>query len=200
MIDKKLRKTVGERAKARRKELGLSMDYVAERMDVNKSTIQRYESGSIDNTKKLILEGLASTLHVSPEWLKGETDELTDNNSDGTFVQLEDTMKKLLSCYPLNISSDENQFVEKVLLLILKDFVEFNKSFEFAINFTSSDNSSFADVIGCESEDEFNNMMFLKEIMHTINNLNEVSDILRRYPKEPDYANMRVNNLLSFLH
>lgn len=51
MVDKKLRKTIGERAKSRRKELGLTMDYVAERMDVNKSTIQRYESGTIDNSK-----------------------------------------------------------------------------------------------------------------------------------------------------
>ena len=31
-------------------------------------------NGSIDNTKKMVLEGLSEALHVSVEWLKGETD------------------------------------------------------------------------------------------------------------------------------
>ena len=44
-------------------------------MGVTASTIQRYEAGTIDNTKKMTLEGLADALHVSVEWLKGETDE-----------------------------------------------------------------------------------------------------------------------------
>ena len=39
-----------------------------------KST-KSYENGSIDNTKKMVLEGLSEALHVSVEWLKGETDE-----------------------------------------------------------------------------------------------------------------------------
>ena len=75
MKDKELRKLIGSRAKQRRLELGLGQQYVAEKMDVNKSTIQRYEAGSIDNTKKLVLEGLANPLHVSVEWLKGEPEE-----------------------------------------------------------------------------------------------------------------------------
>ena len=54
-----LRKTIGTRVKTRRKELKLTQDYLADKLDVNKSTIQRYESGTIDNTKKLVVEGLA---------------------------------------------------------------------------------------------------------------------------------------------
>ena len=64
---------LGSRIKQRRTELGLHQKYIAELMDVNASTIQRYEAGTIDNTKKLILEGLAEALHVSVEWLKGKT-------------------------------------------------------------------------------------------------------------------------------
>ena len=45
MNDIELRKTIGSRAKARRKELGLTMDYLAEKLDVNKSTIMRYSKG-----------------------------------------------------------------------------------------------------------------------------------------------------------
>ena len=74
MDEKKLRQTIGSRTRARRKELKLTQGYLAEKMDVNKSTIQRYEKGTIDNTKKLIVEGLASALYVTPEYLRGETD------------------------------------------------------------------------------------------------------------------------------
>ncbi|MBR4344201.1 MAG: helix-turn-helix transcriptional regulator [Lachnospiraceae bacterium] len=199
MVDKKLRKTIGERAKSRRKELGLTMDYVAERMDVNKSTIQRYESGTIDNSKKLVIEGLAAALHVTPEWLRGETDELSSDKTDGTFIKIEDSMKKILGSYPLNVSSDENDFSEKILLLFLKEYELFNDSFTNAVNETSKDNSKFASMVGFESEEEYNNMIFLREITHTINTLNDISDILRLYSKDPERAKDRVNNLLSYL-
>ena len=76
MKDKELRVIIGSRIKQRRKELNLHQKYIAEKMDVNTSTIQRYEAGTIDNTKKLILEGLADALHVSVEWLKGETTQI----------------------------------------------------------------------------------------------------------------------------
>ena len=74
MKDKELRKLIGSRAKQRRLELNLTQPYVAEKMGVTASTILRYENGSIDNTKKMVLEGLSEALHVSIEWLKGETD------------------------------------------------------------------------------------------------------------------------------
>ncbi len=52
----------------------LNQPYVAEKMGVATSTIVRYEAGTIDNTKKLVLEGLSEALHVSVEWLKGGTE------------------------------------------------------------------------------------------------------------------------------
>ena len=59
MKDKELRKLIGSRAKQRRLELNLTQPYVAEKMGVTASTILRYENGSIDNTKKMVLEGLS---------------------------------------------------------------------------------------------------------------------------------------------
>ena len=67
MKDKELRKLIGSRAKQRRLELNLTQPYVAEKMGVTASTILRYENGSIDNTKKMVLEGLSEALHVSIE-------------------------------------------------------------------------------------------------------------------------------------
>ena len=46
MFDSKLRKQIGARAKQRRLELNLPMQYVADQLGVNKSTVQRYESGA----------------------------------------------------------------------------------------------------------------------------------------------------------
>lgn len=51
-------------------------------MGVTASTIQRYEAGTIDNTKKMVLEGLSEALHVSVEWLKGETDSCETDITD----------------------------------------------------------------------------------------------------------------------
>ena len=44
-------KQVGERVKERRTELNLTMPELGKRVGVNKSTIQRYEAGTIDYTK-----------------------------------------------------------------------------------------------------------------------------------------------------
>lgn len=51
-------------------------------MGVATSTIVCYEAGTIDNTKKLVLEGLSEALHVSVEWLKGETEEYETDITD----------------------------------------------------------------------------------------------------------------------
>lgn len=46
---------VGERIKKRRKELGMTVDELAERVGKSRATVYRYENGSIE---KLPLEGL----------------------------------------------------------------------------------------------------------------------------------------------
>ena len=97
MKDKELRRIIGGRAKQRRLELGVNQPYVAEKMGVTASTIQRYEAGTIDNTKKLVLDGLADTLHVSIEWLKGETEEYESDITDKKEMLIRDTMSSILS-------------------------------------------------------------------------------------------------------
>ena len=120
--DKELRKTIGSRAKSRRQELGLNQPYVAEKMGVTASTIQRYEAGTIDNTKKMTLEGLADALHVSVEWLKGETDEYETDITDKRELQIRDAMTDILKQLPLDLTKTEDAFSKDLLLLMLKQF------------------------------------------------------------------------------
>lgn len=63
--------TIGERIKARRKELGLSVDDLAHKLGKNRATIYRYESNEIENLPTTILEPLARVLYTSPAALMG---------------------------------------------------------------------------------------------------------------------------------
>lgn len=63
--------TIGERVKARRLELGLSVDEVAEALGKNRATIYRYESNEIEKLPTTVLEPLAKILKVTPGYLMG---------------------------------------------------------------------------------------------------------------------------------
>lgn len=63
--------SVGERIKARRKELNLSVDEVADKLGKNRATIYRYESDEIENLPVTVLEPLAKILNTTPSYLMG---------------------------------------------------------------------------------------------------------------------------------
>lgn len=65
---------IGIRIADRRAALGLTMDEVAQRIGVAKSTIQRYEKGQIQKIKLPVIESIASVLGVNPDWIIGNTD------------------------------------------------------------------------------------------------------------------------------
>lgn len=200
MDDKKLRKVIGSRALQRRKELKLSQKYIAEKLGVDTSTVLRYEKGVSDNTKFYILEGLANALDVSVDWLKGETDDMHAQSSDTLELQIGDMTDTILKNFPKDLSDDEEAFCKNILLLMLKEFDAFTKSFDFAVkNYGSdNDNSFLAETIGCESTDEFNHMMFHREVTHTINTFNEIAGILSGYAKNPSVMQSRIKHLLTF--
>ena len=199
MKDKELRKLIGSRAKQRRLELNLTQPYVAEKMGVTASTILRYENGSIDNTKKMVLEGLSEALHVSIEWLRGETDEYETDITDKKELQIRDAMGDILKQLPLDLNKKEDAFSKDLLLLMLKQYNLFLESFQFACkNYKGNTNEAgIAKVMGFESNDEYNEIMFLREITHTVNAFNDMADIVRLYSKKPEMAEQRLENLLS---
>ena len=63
--------TIGERIKARRKQLGLTVDELSERLGKNRATIYRYESNNIEKLPTTVLEPLAKALNTTPAYLMG---------------------------------------------------------------------------------------------------------------------------------
>ncbi len=67
---------IGSRIESRRKDLGLTLDDIAKEIGVAKSTIQRYEKGTIEKIKLPVIEAIARVLSVPPAWLCGKTDQM----------------------------------------------------------------------------------------------------------------------------
>ncbi len=67
-------KLIGSRIKECRKELKMTLDDVAQRVGVAKSTIQRYEAGVITTPKLPVLVAIANAFGVNEAWIKGISD------------------------------------------------------------------------------------------------------------------------------
>lgn len=72
-------KSIQEKIKSRRLELDLSLEDVAKELNVNKTTVMRYESRSIEKMPIDVIPPLARILKCSPEYLMGwDEDNLTE--------------------------------------------------------------------------------------------------------------------------
>lgn len=83
---------IGQRIKKIRKEKGLSVDYIADKLGKNRATIYRYESNEIENLPYPILVPLAKILGTTPMYLMG-----IDENIEEIKVTIEE--KQLLDNY-----------------------------------------------------------------------------------------------------
>ena len=139
----------------------------------------------------MVLEGLSEALHVSIEWLKGETDEYETDITDKKELQIRDAMGDILKQLPLDLNKTEDAFSKDLLLLMLKQYELFLDSFQFACkNYKgSTKDADIAKVMGFESKDEYNEIMFLREITHTVNAFNDMADVdssIQRNRKQPN--------------
>lgn len=62
---------VGKRIRERRKELNISVDELAKKLNKNRTTVYRYEKGDIENLPMDILGPLAKALDTTPAYLMG---------------------------------------------------------------------------------------------------------------------------------
>ena len=61
--------TIGDRIRARRRQLGMTLDQVSMDTSIPKSTIQRWESGAIKNMGQAGLQKIAVSLNTTIDWL-----------------------------------------------------------------------------------------------------------------------------------
>lgn len=73
--------SIVERIKARRAELGLSYQELAEKTGLSKSTLQRYETGDIANIPLNKIGVLAKGLNTSPEFIMGLNEQQSQDYS-----------------------------------------------------------------------------------------------------------------------
>lgn len=66
---------IGIRIKEAREEKKMSQEDLGNQLGLNKSTIQRYESGQVQRIKLPILENMAKILDVNPNWLILKSDD-----------------------------------------------------------------------------------------------------------------------------
>lgn len=71
--------TIGQRIKARRKELDMSAEQLANKLGKSRATIFRYENGDIKNLPLDILTPIAEALATTPAYLMGWGYGKTDN-------------------------------------------------------------------------------------------------------------------------
>ncbi len=60
---------IGNRIKQAREFKGYTQEQLGKELGMNKSTIQRYETGQISKIKLPVLEAIANALNVNPNWL-----------------------------------------------------------------------------------------------------------------------------------
>lgn len=73
---------VGDRIRAKRQDMGMSVDELAVRLGKNRATVYRYEKGDIENMPVNVLEPLAEVLQTTPAYLMGWTPDAYDWERD----------------------------------------------------------------------------------------------------------------------
>lgn len=81
-------RNINEIIKARRLELGLSLEDVAKVCGVNRSTIFKYENGNTEKMPTTILIPLARALRCTPTYLLGLEDELVYSTAGIDYIKI----------------------------------------------------------------------------------------------------------------
>lgn len=68
-------KEIGNRIKIQREQCQMTLEDIASKLQVSKSTILRYERGEFERIKLPVLNGIASVLGVNPNYLCGKVDD-----------------------------------------------------------------------------------------------------------------------------
>lgn len=101
-------KTIGNRIKLARKARNMTQEDVAKELGLNKSTIQRYETGNINAIKLPVIAAIARILQVNPAWLSGKTDKMEVD--DNAYIEYEQSNQ----IEPVLSRKDERDIAKKL--------------------------------------------------------------------------------------
>lgn len=116
---------IGNRIKHARTIRNITLEDIAKKVGVAKSTIQRYENGKIENIKLPVIESIANALTVNPAWLIGKSNDMERTNKTATIIsyynQLNDIGKleaikrvKELSCLSQYTTNEKDTYKRKL--------------------------------------------------------------------------------------
>ena len=139
------------RIKKRRTDLDMSYQELAKKTGLSKSTLQRYETGSIKNMPIDKLEVIANALEISPAYLMGWEEIYTDkkeNNKTETSISIKE--RKLLNNFNKLNETGKDEAIKRVSELTL---IPSYKKDEFKIDTIAAHNDHL------DEEGEMENIM-----------------------------------------
>lgn len=88
---------LGRRMRARRKELEITQQQVADACRITKSTVSRYEKGLIEHPHRPTVEAIANVLHVQPDWLYAQTEDIAQQPAQDLRRIIADAKARLMT-------------------------------------------------------------------------------------------------------
>lgn len=115
-----------KRIKERRLALGLSYQDIADATGLSKSTIQRYETGSIRKVPINQIEDLARALHTTPSYLMGWEE------SPGYYTDLETAVlaQELKNRPEFRVMFDSTKDLDPESIKKIVDFIKYQRHLE----------------------------------------------------------------------
>ena len=107
---------IGDNIKQRRKKLGLTMQMLADQVEVTASTINKWEKGQIKNIKQDTIEKLAKALDTTPL-------ELMDFDTNADYILSDNDEIKLIKCY----RNSNERIRQAIRLLLYQEALKDNK-------------------------------------------------------------------------
>ena len=115
---------IANKIKARRVELGLTLEDVAKAVGVGRSTVRKWETGMIRNMGRDKIAALAQVLQMNPvDFVPGDfrQDQLDDEDQQRLEALHRDPRLGLLFDRTRNMSHDDVEFMLKMADRILKE-------------------------------------------------------------------------------
>lgn len=111
----KLKETTSKRIKALRLSHNLTMEVLAEKLGVSKSTIAKWENGYVENMRQDNIMKLASLFNVPPTYIMGYENienETNDTDSDEQFERFKN--------YYSQLNQDQKKVIDNLLASLVK--------------------------------------------------------------------------------